>query len=78
MNGAGRTPRLAVVRVPGGDGSGASPARTCVEPMLPSPAEPEASGAFPRASAYDAETLPTVPRGRAARPEAPVAVAAPW
>ncbi len=77
MNGAGRTPRLAVVRVPGGDGSGASPARTCAEPpVLPSPAEPEASGAFPRASAYDAETLPTVPRGRAARPEAPVAVAA--
>ena len=88
MNGAGHAPRLAVVRVAGGDASSA--ARTsAVEPSaLPAPAEPEASEARARstsspeardarrgASVYDGATLPTVPRVRPARPEPPATAA---
>jgi diguanylate cyclase (GGDEF)-like protein len=87
VNGAGRTPRLAVVRMPDGDVAEVDRARTVAgPPALPSPTVSEASGAFSRPVPRDADdvdhpddaggevdpaTLPTVPRRRPARPEAP-------
>ena len=90
MNGAGHASRLAVVRI--SDGGASTTARTpaAEPPALPSPAEPAASGAFARptsppegrdgrrdASVYDGATLPTVPRVRPPRPEAPLPVSPP-
>ncbi len=84
MNGAGHAPRLAVVRIPDDGASTAARTPAAEPPALPAPAEPEASGAFARpgpahegrddrrdASVYDGATLPTIPRGRPARPQAP-------
>ncbi|MEJ2868816.1 EAL domain-containing protein [Actinomycetospora sp. OC33-EN08] len=80
MNGARRTPRLAVVRV--ADASGAAASASASEPglvgdQLPAPARPHAADetrgeerADGSAGRCEADTLPTVPRGRPARSEA--------